>query len=82
MKIRLHLFKLATGLLLLVAGDVFAALDTGSRLRTGVIAGGQNHTCALRSTGQVECWGSSNDSRLGNPTVVGGAPTPVSVQGL
>lgn len=48
---------------------------TVSGLSSGVthVAGGQTFTCALRTAGDVQCWGS-----LGS----GAAPTPVSISGF
>lgn len=42
------------------------------------IAAGQDHTCALRSTGEVFCWGDNSLGQLGDTTLSGSA-TPVKV---
>ena len=54
-----------------------------SGLTSGVIAiaAGQNHTCALLSTGELRCWGFNDAGQLG----VGGTTnqnTPVQVSGM
>ncbi|MBL0124929.1 MAG: chromosome condensation regulator RCC1 [Betaproteobacteria bacterium] len=52
---------------------------------TRVIAGGdssgQSFSCALSTTGGVQCWGSNNDGQLGNGTIAE-AHTPAPVSGL
>ncbi len=42
------------------------------------IAGGENHTCALRATGDVVCWGENSVGQLGDGTTTNRA-TPVAV---
>jgi hypothetical protein len=50
------------------------------------IAAGEDHVCALLSTGQIDCWGAS--ARLGNGTTTGPdcggfcSATPVQVSGI
>lgn len=46
------------------------------------VAGGFSHTCALRGTGTVSCWGSNSMGQLGNGMTSSTEPTPVDVMGL
>jgi alpha-tubulin suppressor-like RCC1 family protein len=54
-----------------------------SGLSSGVtaITTGRNHTCALRATGAVECWGYNFEGRLGDGTTTD-RKTPTDVSGL
>ena len=54
--------------------------ETGTGPLTDItqIAGGQTHTCALLSSGQVRCWGANADGRLGDGTTTDRA-RPVAV---
>jgi alpha-tubulin suppressor-like RCC1 family protein len=46
------------------------------------IVSGQDHSCALRTTGGVKCWGSNAGGQLGNGGVAVTSNLPVDVVGL
>jgi len=69
-------------------GTYGGGADKGSPVRvlglSGVIAiaGGQNHSLALKSDGTVRAWGSNYYGQLGNGTSGAYSTSPVSVSGL
>jgi alpha-tubulin suppressor-like RCC1 family protein len=46
------------------------------------LTAGSYHTCALRMTGEIDCWGDNLDAQLGNRTVGSRSALPVPVTGL
>lgn len=48
---------------------------------TGISAGAR-HTCALRATGEVSCWGDDESGQLGNSAMARTQMCPVGVTGL
>ena len=46
------------------------------------IASGQNHTCVVRKSGKVSCWGDNQDGQLGNGQTNARSPTPVDVKSI
>ncbi len=47
------------------------------------IAAGQYHTCVVRTSGKVSCWGENSDGQLGNNDPMGArSATPVDVVGI
>jgi alpha-tubulin suppressor-like RCC1 family protein len=47
-----------------------------------MVSAGKFFTCAVNSAGAAKCWGSNDDDKLGNPSVVGSTGVPVDVVGL
>ena len=43
------------------------------------ISAGGSHTCALKNSGQIRCWGSKSSGQLGHGQSGGNSPTPVVV---
>lgn len=46
------------------------------------IAAGRNHTCVVRTSGRVSCWGYNLDGQLGNGELTNKRATPIDVVGL
>lgn len=46
------------------------------------VSAGGRHSCAVRSTGAVVCWGQSAGGRLGDGAATGAQATPVTVAGI
>jgi alpha-tubulin suppressor-like RCC1 family protein len=51
----------------------------GSITNATAISAGGSHTCALLSTGAVECWGYNANGELGNGNTTGPNPAPMAV---
>lgn len=56
--------------------------DTTHFIDAVQIAAGQDHTCALRATGDVICWGDNSKGQLGTTSVSTTSATPVKVANL
>jgi alpha-tubulin suppressor-like RCC1 family protein len=51
---------------------------TGLSSDVTAIAAGQSHTCALMTSGAVQCWGDNEDGQLGNNSTTNSS-VPVTV---
>jgi alpha-tubulin suppressor-like RCC1 family protein len=61
-------------------GGIFASPQTVAVNDALHIAAGQYHTCVVRTSGKVACWGENSDGQLGNGDATGtrvGVPTEV-----
>ncbi len=64
-------------------GGVCVSGPEDPTLAEGTIACGGYHTCAIRSGGQVYCWGTNTNGQLGqDTTVVPSSPTPLAVPNI
>ena len=66
-----------------VSGITNAVVDDGnySSTRDRAIAAGNLYTCAVLSSGTVQCWGDNSVGELGNGTTTGSS-VPVTVSGI
>ena len=55
--------------------ELVAGLDPVQEIHSGF---GANHTCALLTSGQIQCWGQNGSGQLGNAATTN-SPTPVYV---
>jgi alpha-tubulin suppressor-like RCC1 family protein len=68
----------------LVALAICACAGAGQAQAAATVASlsaGWQHTCAVLSTGYVQCWGRNDNGQLGNGSTVN-APTPVEVKSI
>jgi alpha-tubulin suppressor-like RCC1 family protein len=64
-------------------GGVFATPQPVTGVTDAVrIASGKNHTCVVRSSGKVSCWGDNQDGQLGNGQTNARSTSPVDVSGI
>jgi len=57
------------------------AVSLGDGGATAITAG-DNHTCAIVSGGQIECWGDNRQGQLGNGSAASYESSPVTVAGI
>jgi alpha-tubulin suppressor-like RCC1 family protein len=55
---------------------------TGTLSGVASLTGDGDDTCALLTSGGVDCWGEDHDGELGDGTTSAGSATPVQVQGV
>lgn len=60
-------------------GDALQEVDLGTNRTAVQVALGFSHTCAILDTGDVKCWGSSQDGALGGPYPISVGKTPLSM---
>ena len=63
-----------------IYGDTITAVGGFSDVKE--VAIGRAHTCVLRSSGSVECWGSDSNGQLGDGNCCSSNNTPTAVPGL
>ena len=64
-----------------ICGKGYSAVTVTGLSNISSIALGDNHSCALSSSGTVKCWGSNSNGQLGNNTNTA-TTSPVSVSNL
>lgn len=64
-------------------GGIFATPQAVTGVTDAIrIASGKNHTCVVRSSGKVSCWGDNQDGQLGNGQTNARSATPVDAIGI
>ena len=63
------------------AGSTVPSEVSGNRTDWRSVSVGDDHACAVRTTGRLFCWGSDSNGRLGNGAPVANAISPSQVSG-
>ena len=70
-----------TGCLVVAATSLVGASPASASLATDwtTVSAGAGHTCAIRSTGKLYCWGNDASGQVGNGASTGNVTSPAQI---